>query len=142
MLRNTSQSMWIHTSPSFHCSPVNNIRCGPTQYPDQSGEGYFSPDMARGVEGGPPSNGPPMPDCGKKCNQCECTPLQTSHVRKHVKADQIVQHSSQLPEMQPMQCECTDKPSEKAHESSPQAHQGNTPLYRAYNALFAVAKTT
>ena len=66
--------------------------------PGQRGKGFFSPDMARGVAGGPPSNGPPMPDCGKKCNQCECAPLQTSHVRKHVKADQIALHSSQLPD--------------------------------------------
>ena len=32
--------------------------------------------------------GPPKPDWGKKCNQCECTSLQTSHVRKHMKAHQ------------------------------------------------------
>ena len=108
-------------------------------YQGQRGEGYFSPDMARGVEGGPPSNGPPMPDCGKKCNQCECVPLQTSHVRKHVKADRIARHSSQLPDSGLKKCNQCNVSVQTSHLSRPTKE---TLSCTGHNVLFAFPKTT
>ena len=79
----------------FVCTVYQSkISDGPTR---PEGGGLLT-RYGEGIEGGPPSNGPPMLDWGKKCNQCEYTPLQTSHVRKHAKAHQIAQHSSQFPD--------------------------------------------